>query len=226
MAPIVADPSAAQSAILAGGSMAGGGNHVIRLTLSGGSIGASQEAFDFGSQVTALAYSAHDAGRRYAVGSNREFFRDDGAGWAATASDLPANHYFYGNAILSDPARPGTVYVAGAGYSNPAVFVSTNDGDDFIAMANGLPNTLVFGLAISPDGEHLFAATEVGPFHYDRDAGSWVDISGLGGPDQVYWDVDFVDEGGNGIARFATYGRGIWDFVIGGDVIFADGFEG
>lgn len=225
MAPIVADPVAPQDALLAGGSMAGGGNHVVRLSLSGGTIGATQEAFDFGSQVTALAFSAHDAGLRYAVSSNREFFRDDGGGWASTASDLPANHYFYGNAILSDPARPGTVYVAGAGYSNPPVFVSTNDGTDFIAMADGLPNTLVFNLAISPDGEHLFAATEVGPFHYDRDAGSWVDISGLGGPDQVYWDVDFVEEGGNGTARFATYGRGIWDFVITGDVIFADGFE-
>ena len=95
----------------------------------------------------------------------------------------------------------------------------------FVAMAAGLPNTLVFNLAISPDGEHLFAATEVGPFHYDRDAGNWVDISGLGGPDQVYWDVDFVDEGDAGIARFATHGRGIWDFVIAGDGIFADGFE-
>lgn len=225
MPPIVADPLAPQSAILAGGSMAGGGHHVIRLTLSGGSISATQEAFDFGSEITALAYSAHDATHRYAVTSDREFFRDGGSGWASTASDLPSNHYFYGNAILSDPARPGTVYVAGAGYSNPAVFVSTDEGSNFVPMANGLPNTLVFNLAISPDGEHLFAATELGPFHYDRGAAAWVDLSGLGGPDQVYWDVDFVDEGEAGIARFATYGRGIWDFVLAGDGIFADGFE-
>ena len=58
-----------------------------------------------------------------------------------------------------------------------------------------------------------------------RGAAAWVDLSGLGGPDQVYWDVDFVDEGEAGIARFATYGRGIWDFVLAGDGIFADGFE-
>jgi hypothetical protein len=225
MAPIVADPLAPQSAILAGGSMAGGGNHVIRLSLAGSVIGGTQEPFDFGSQVTALAFSAHDATHRYALTSDREFFRDTGSGWTSTASNLPPNHYFYGNVILSDPARPGTVYVAGAGYSNPAVFVSTDDGTGFVAMADGLPNTLVFNLAISPDGEHLFAATEVGPFHYDRDAGNWVDISGLGGPDQVYWDVDFVEEGSAGIARFATHGRGVWDFVIGGDVIFANGFE-
>lgn len=225
MPPIVADPLAPQSAILAGGSMAGGGHHVVRLALSAGVIGATQEAFDFGSAITALAYSAQDASRRYAITSDREFFRDDGGGWTGTASGLPENHYFYGNTILSDPARPGTVYVAGAGYSNPAVFVSTDDGDGFTAMADGLPNTLVFQLAISPDGEHLFAATEVGPFHYDRAAGHWVDIGGLGGPDQVYWDVDFVEEGAAGIARFATYGRGIWDFVVSADAIFADGFD-
>jgi hypothetical protein len=225
MAPIVADPAAPQSALLAGGSLAGGGNHVIRLSWSGGAFSEVQDGFDFGSQVTALAFSAHDSGTRHAITSDLEFFRNDGSGWTNTASNLPANHYFYGNTILSDPARPDTLYAAGAGYSNPAVFVSTDNGSSFAPMANGLPNTLVFKLAISTDGEHLFAATEVGPFYYDRELGSWVDLSGLGGPDQVYWDVDYVEEGSGGIARFATYGRGIWDFVIEGDGIFADGFE-
>jgi hypothetical protein len=225
MAPIVVDPLAPQSALLAGGRLTGSGHHVVRLTWSGSALSAVQDGFDFGSEVTALAFSAHDSARRYAINSDREFFRYSGGSWSHTASNLPENHFFYGNTILSDPARPDTVYVAGAGYSNPAVFVSTDDGNSFAPMATGLPDTLVFKLAISPDGEHLFAATELGSFHYDRALGSWVDLGGLGGPDQVYWDVDYVEQGGNGIARFATYGRGIWDFVLTGDRIFADGFE-
>lgn len=225
MPPIIADPSAPHAALLAGGTLSGGGNHVVRLAWSGSSFTAVQDSFDFGSVVTALAFSSQDPGERYALTSARHFFRDSGSGWVDTASNLPANHYFYGNVIVSDPVRPDTIYVAGAGYSNPAVFVSTNDGTSFAAMASGLPNTMVFGLAISPDGQHLFAATEVGPFYFDRSLGGWVDISGLGGPDQIYWDVDYIESGGSGIARFATYGRGIWDFVVSEDGIFSNGFE-
>ena len=37
-------------------------------------------------------------------------------------------------------------------------------------------------------------------------------MSGLSAPDQTYWSVDFVPE--INTARFGTYGRGIWDFVL------------
>ena len=46
----------------------------------------------------------------------------------------------------------------------------------------------------------------------------------LGAPEQEYWDVDFVDA--QNTARFSTYGRGIWDFVLASpEVIFRSGFE-
>lgn len=221
--PVAADPSSATKAMLAGGSIGGGSQHIIRLALSGSAITASEDTFDFTSVVTALTYSGN-GGKRYAINSDRKFFRDTGSGWSNTASGLPENHYFYGNTIVADPVRANTLYVAGAGYSNPAVFVSTNDGTSFTAMSNALPSTLVYQLAISPDGAHLFAATELGAFYYDRSASTWQDISGLGAPDQVYWDVDWVDQAG-GYARFATYGRGIWDFVPRADLIFRNGFE-
>ncbi|MEO7325718.1 MAG: hypothetical protein ABIW82_12900 [Dokdonella sp.] len=221
--PVAADPSSATKAMLAGGSIGGGSHHIVRLDLSGSTISATEDTFDFTSAVTALAYSGN-GGERYAVNSDRKFFRDTGSGWSNTASSLPGNHYFYGNTIISDPVRANTLYVAGAGYSNPAVFVSTNDSTSFTAMSNGLPSTLVYQLAISPDGAHLFAATELGPFYYDRSASTWQDLSGLSAPDQVYWDVDWVDQAG-GYARFATYGRGIWDFVPTVDLIFRNGFE-
>jgi hypothetical protein len=90
-------------------------------------------------------------------------------------------------------------------------------------MATGLPSTLVYSLAISPDGNHLFAATEVGPYYYDRATSTWVDI-GAAAPDNVYWHVDYIPA--LRTARFSTYGRGIWDFDLGGgDLIFRDGFE-
>ena len=81
-----------------------------------------------------------------------------------TASGLPPQHYFYGNKILLDPSNPSRIYVAGSGYSNPGVFVSNAEGQNFTALANGLPSTMVFDLAISSDGTQLFAATELGPY--------------------------------------------------------------
>jgi hypothetical protein len=104
------------------------------------------------------------------------------------------------------------------------VYVSVNDGANFVPMSTGLPSTMVFDLAISSDGQHLFAATEVGPYYYDTTTSSWQDIGLLGAPEQQYWDVDFVDA--QNIARFSTYGRGIWDFVLPpSSLLFKNGFE-
>ena len=40
-------------------------------------------------------------------------------------------------------------------------------------------------------------------------------ILGVSAPDQTYWSVEYIDE--INTARFGTYGRGIWDFVIDDD---------
>ena len=37
-------------------------------------------------------------------------------------------------------------------------------------------------------------------------------LSGISAPDQTYWTVDFIPE--INTARFGTYGRGIWDFIL------------
>ena len=39
-----------------------------------------------------------------------------------------------------------------------------------------------------------------------------MDMGGISAPDQTYWSVEFVEE--LNTARFGTYGRGIWDFVM------------
>jgi len=37
----------------------------------------------------------------------------------------------------------------------------------------------------------------------------------LTAPDQVYWSVEYISD--THTVRFGTYGRGIWDFVLGND---------
>lgn len=41
----------------------------------------------------------------------------------------------------------------------------------------------------------------------------WKYLGGTIAPDQTYWSVEFIDR--TQTARFATYGRGIWDFKLG-----------
>ena len=223
--PLAADPSNGNRALLAGGRIGGGTSHrVVELNYDGSAITANQDlSLDFGAQVTAVAYSANGQ-TRYAMTEQRNFYRKlAGGSWTLmTASGLPPEQYLYGNKILLDPSNPSRIYVAGSGYSNAGIFVSNAEGQNFTQMANGLPSTMVFDLAISADGTQLFAATELGPYYFDRTTSAWIDISGASAPQQTWWDVDFIDA--TRTARFATYGRGIWDFTVV-DSVFKNGFE-
>jgi hypothetical protein len=79
-------------------------------------------------------------------------------------------------------------------------------------MNVGLPNTMVFRMAAAPNDEFIFAATEVGPYVYTPSDQQWHFIGGGFAPEQTYWWVEYVPQ--MKTARFASYGRGIWDFRI------------
>lgn len=222
LAPIEADPLNPNRALLAGGGIGANRNRVITLTWNGSSISHSEGSVDFGSRVTDIQYS-RDGLTRYVVNDAGQVWRDSGAGFTLRSSGMPDGQFFYGNCILVHTTTPGTVYVAGAGYSGPGVYRSTTNGDSFSPFNTGLPSTLVYHLAMSADGMHLFAATELGPYYYDSVASTWIAIGAAQAPDQIYWHVDYIDA--LSTARFSTYGRGIWDFVVSGDSLFRSGFE-
>jgi hypothetical protein len=218
MPPLMEDPEDPDSVYLACGSTTSG-DHMWHLTASGGSISAVEGTFDFSagkdnSTISAMGYSPIDTDYRYVLTTEGDFFYSTNAGSAWIKSPAftgPGSHYFYGASIVASPTQLGKVYIGGSGYSNPAVYRSDDHGRTFTAMSAGLPDTLVFQLAISRDGLTLFAATQVGPYAAQNE-GAWSDIAGVSGPDQTYWTVDYIPT--VDIARFATYGRGIWDFII------------
>ena len=161
-----------------------------------------------------MACSPIDSNYRYVLTTQGDFFysTNSGTSWTKTSAfQGPGSHYFYGASIVASPTQLGKVYIGGSGYSNPAVYKSGNHGQSFTAMSSGMPDTLVFQLAITSDGSTLFAATQVGPYAIVNES-SWSDIANVSGPDQTYWTVDYIPT--VAIARFGTYGRGIWDFSI------------
>lgn len=201
------------------------GSHLleIRLDLDGnsatyGEMTATNKPFDFidaaAGNISAMTYSPLDPERFYVATEEGRFFRsdDEGENWTETIDFLPGGWYLYGQAIHASKTEPETVWLGGSGYSNPPVWRSTNGGQTFIPMSEGLPATTVNGLVANATESLLFAATEAGPFVYVASEERWFDLTGQFAPTMRYVSVEFIES--RNLARFGTYGRGAWDFQV------------
>ena len=162
-----------------------------------------------------MAYSPIDPSIRFVLTEDGTFFYslDSGNNWTQTFNfSGPPPQYFYGATIYPSPSQVNTVLIGGSGYSNPPIYKSQNFGESFVPFNSGLPSTLVYEISGNDEGDLYFAATEIGPYIYSENENQWMYLGGVSAPDQTYWSVEFIPE--LNTARFGTYGRGIWDFVI------------
>ena len=218
MPPLMIDPEYPNIVYLGGGSTTDGA-HIFALTYNAGSVSSVEMDFDFSgsndSKIAAIAHSPIDNSYWYLTTSNGEFYlsNDGGLSWTQTPGVTgPGANYLYGSAILPSTTQLGKLYIAGSGYSNSPAYVSTDHGQNFTAINSGLPNTMIYEIAQHPNEKLIFAATDVGPYVYFVDDDQWYSLMDTDSPDQVYWTVDFIPD--LNTARFGTYGRGIWDFVV------------
>lgn len=163
--------------------------------------------------ISAIAVSPFDDQTIYALSKDGKNFISTDGGSSFTQGGLvngPAAHYFYGASIYPSVVDSGVIYYAGSGYSNPGVWKSTDNGATVVPMVDSLPETLVYKIVGGQGDSVLYAATEVGPFVYIASEGRWFDLAVESAPQQVYWTVEYLHD--QEIARFGTYGRGIWDF--------------
>lgn len=234
--PMLAMPGNPNSALLSTAISTGPGTDTFQITQLNwdGNVNDNPTSvngtYNFGGNVTAIASDGTNfyATANLTPGGAAFYSTTTPTGtWNPGAVTLPQGQFLTGLSIVPDPQRSQTIYVGGSGYSNPAIYVSTDGGSSFNPMSTGLPNTLVYAMAITPDSGKLFAATEVGPYFYDLSGGpgtgTWTYI-GTGAPTNIFWNVEYVPA--LNVARFSTYGRGIWDYDMGGgDLIFRNGFE-
>lgn len=219
MPNIVAYPGYPDVAYIAAGGINGSSN-LWKLTLNNESIDGEMLPFDFSSlgantKLASIGISSIDNSRFYSITNNGKFLTssDKGSSWELKKDfEINTGHYFYGACVLPSSIDNGKVYVAGTGYQSSSVWVSHDHGITFTPIDSGLPNTLVYNIVATEDEKLLFAATPVGPYVYIVEDSVWYDLSGLNAPDQNYWAVEYIPE--LKTARFATYGRGIWDFKI------------
>ena len=193
------------------------GNYLWRANRSGNSWNYTQhsnEDFAAGSAnyLSALAFAPTDPFRAYAVNDAGDlyFSTDQGVSWTKSADRGPDNHYFYGNALVVNPNDSMEAFVGGSGYSAVGVRRTRDGGVSWKDMDTGLPSTLVFDLAYSPDGTYVYAAADAGAWRWERGVRVWENIMAPGTPLTTYWSVESVPD--RGVIRYGTYGRGIWDY--------------
>jgi photosystem II stability/assembly factor-like uncharacterized protein len=174
---------------------------------------------DFGSgggeYLSAMVFSPVVPDRAYAATSTGALWWSDdhGVHWELSGSDGPEGSWLYGAAVAASRADRDLAWVGGSGYGNPSVYRTEDGGRSWEAWDDGLPSTLVYSLCEAPDGSGvLFAGTETSAWRRGPDDPAWVDITGADAPITIYWSCEALYA--EDTVRFATYGRGVWDWRI------------
>ena len=184
-----------------------GGNSWTSELWSGEDFGAGSSTY-----LTGLDFSPVNPERAYAVTDDGSLYtsNDHGQSWVESASSGPDDFWLYGTSIQAAESDADTAWVAGSGYSSPGVLRTTDGGQSWHDWSQGLPNTLIYCIAEIPGSNGaLVAGTETGAWRRDP-GGVWFDIVANEAPLTTYWSVQAVP--GTDVMRFATYGRGLWDY--------------
>jgi photosystem II stability/assembly factor-like uncharacterized protein len=210
-----------ENSILVGG----GGNvsgstesHLVKMTYggSGNTLNSYQYPFNFlaagGGYITALDHSLADPNTIYVGLNNGKFYysKDAGNTWTQSAGFTgPTGGWNYGSFIHASRVNSNIAYYSGAGGQ---IYKTTDGGLNFMNMSAGLPNTFVSDMVLNTSETLLFAATDAGPYVCVLSTGQWHSMATANTPVKYFSAVEYV--AASNIVRFATFGRGVWDFQI------------
>jgi hypothetical protein len=222
--PMVATPDFTDNkAYVAGGNLNGGaGSYLILANVtigSGVTWQNTQYNYDFRansnngtSVIKAIGVAMSDFNRIYVATQDATFFSsaNQGSSWTkVTTAGLPSTMIPWD--IKTSNYNADKVFVCGTGFSNPGVYQSLNGGTTFTPLNGGIPAATFYEVALSDSNDYLFAATSEGPYVYVFAQSQWYSLVGA---DTPLCDFNTVDNVGNNIIRFGTYGRGVWDLEI------------
>jgi hypothetical protein len=224
IAPICNGSVAAENSILIGGGGVASGattSQVIKLTYDGSTIVKSAYPFDFKADgngyISALEHSPANANYMYVGLNNGKFYysTDAGATFTQTTSFTgPTNAHTHSTFIHASRVNANLAFFSGGGGH---IYKTTNGGVAFTDMSTGLPNTFVSEMVLNTAETLLFAATDAGPYVCVLSTGQWYSMATPITPVMAFRAVEWIAS--TNTVRFATYGRGIWDFQITSQVL-------
>jgi photosystem II stability/assembly factor-like uncharacterized protein len=131
--------------------------------------------------ITTISVSAADTNLIFVATDNGRVWKtpDGGQNWQLLSSSLPRR---WATRVATCPEDPLTAYVTFSGYrfdDNQAhVYKTIDGGDNWLAIAQGLPEVPVNALLIDPDApERLFLANDIGVFASFNGGNTWNDLS-------------------------------------------------
>ena len=116
--------------------------------------------------------------------------------------------------IVADLDDGSTFYLCRASYSTGQVMKTTDFGDTWVDVFDGLPNIPTNDLFFDPSNtNHIYAANDFGVYWSSNGGTDWTKLSN-GMPFVPALDFDFFDNGTNRYLRIATHGRGVYELSI------------
>lgn len=134
-------------------------NNGVFLTIDGGYSWENRSKGLPGTLVMDIQYDPKDSKILYAGTAHKGFYKsiDGGLSWQYKGNGMEPNTAV--GAIVVDPVRNNIIY---SGTWQEGVLMSKNGGDSWQKINTGLTMRSVTGLAVSSDGETLYAATSGG----------------------------------------------------------------
>ncbi|MCG8328132.1 MAG: T9SS type A sorting domain-containing protein [Chitinophagales bacterium] len=146
--------------------------------------------YTFGASASWAFYVSHDDGETWNQTANSP-------GWRVTD-------------VEGDPNIQGTVYATrnSALSGNPHVYKSTDYGESWMPISNGLPDISTWTITINPfDSNVLYVGTDLGVYISDDGGLSWNEYNDNLPP---YYVMDMHYHPLDSTLRIATLGRGVW----------------
>jgi len=145
-----------------------------------------------------------------------------GVFWNDVSDGLPERWI---TSVRCDPFDRETAYVTVSGFRwdepLPHVLMTTDLGETWVPISDGLPEAPVNDLLAHPDLEGVvFVATDVGVFMRDLDNPGW-DLVAEGLPNVVVNHLAWRSEGNELVA--GTYGRSVWTVPVSNTTSVAEG---
>jgi len=154
-------------------------------------------------------FISYDRGNTFGQGINTPFITTPNGGW--TTGDI-------GSGVVL-PGNDDWILFSGPSSNAVGSILSTDGGATWTDVTGIYPSGIdaqTGGMIVTPNGEFVFAGTDVGGYVYDVEQSEWFSLAEDIGFFNVV-DLDYIQE--TNTVRFATFGSGILDFNIENGII-------